>query len=106
VLGQVNHPGALQLDSNTTLPKLIAEAGGITQLAGRNPGIEIVSSSTGKSRVVPFKALLEPGTLDLTLRSGDVIFVTESGFNQGAYVLEKLSPLVTMFTAAVLLKNP
>jgi len=106
VLGQVNHPGALQLDSNTTLPKLIAEAGGITQLAGRNPNIEIVSTATGKSRAIPFKSLLQPGSLDLTLRSGDVIFVTESGFNQASYVIEKLSPLVTMFTAAVLLNHP
>ena len=103
VLGQVSHPGALQLDNNTTLPKLLAQAGGVTQLAGRNPSVQIISSSTGTSRVIPFKSLLQPGPLDVTLRSGDIIFVTESGFNQMAYVIEKLSPLVTMFTTAAFL---
>jgi polysaccharide export outer membrane protein len=105
VLGQVGHPGALLLDNNTTLPKLIAEAGGITQLAGRNPNIEIISPSTGKTRVIPFRSLLAPGSLELTLKSGDLIYVTESGFNQFSYVVEKLSPLVTMFTTAALLNN-
>jgi polysaccharide export outer membrane protein len=105
VLGQVGHPGALLLDNNTTLQKLIAEAGGITQLAGRNPNIEIISPATGKSRVIAFKSLLEPGSLDVTLKSGDLIYVTESGFNQFSYVVEKLSPLVTMFTTAALLNN-
>jgi polysaccharide export outer membrane protein len=105
VLGQVSHPGALLLDNNTTLPKLLAEAGGITQLAGRNPTIEVISPSTGKSRMIPFKALLQPGSLEVTLKSGDVIFVTESGFNSATYVLERLSPLLSIFTTAALLGN-
>ena len=103
LLGQVNHPGALPLDSNTTLPKLLAQAGGITPLAGKNPSIEVISPSTGKTRVVSFKNLLQPGSLDLTFGSGDVIFVTESGFNQFSYVLEKVSPLINLFTTAALL---
>lgn len=102
VLGEVQHPGALQLDSNTTLPKLLAEAGGLTQLAGHNPDIQIIQPSTGSTRVIPFKALLQPGKLDLTLKSGDVVYIPQSGFNRATYVLERLSPLVTMFTAAVL----
>ncbi len=100
VLGQVAHPGALQLESNATLSKLIAEAGGITLQAGRNPDIRIYQASTGSIRVIPFKAMLGPARLDLTLKSGDVIFVPESGFNAATYVLERLSPLVTIFTAA------
>jgi polysaccharide export outer membrane protein len=103
VLGQVGHPGALQLDNNTTLAKLLAEAGGITSLAGKNPSIEVVSPATGQKRIVPFKALLQPGPVDVTLKSGDVVFVTESGFNQASYVLDKLSPLVTLFTAGAFL---
>jgi len=103
VLGQVAHPGALLLDRNTTLTKLIAEAGGITQLAGRNPNIQVVSKSDGKSRIIPFKALLQPGPLDVTLKSGDVIYVMESGFNSATYVLERLSPLISIFTTAAFL---
>ena len=105
VLGQVNHPGALQLDNNTTLQKLLAEAGGLTVLAGQNPTIQIVSAATGKSRSIPFNTLLQPNASDLTLRSGDVVFVTESGFNKFAYALEKLSPLVSIFTTAAILNR-
>lgn len=103
VLGQVSHPGALLLDRNTTLTKLLAQAGGITQLAGKNPNIQVVSKADGKSRIVQFKTLLQPGELDLTLKSGDVIYVMESGFNSAAYVLEKLSPLISIFTTGALL---
>lgn len=103
VLGQVAHPGALLLDRNTTLTKLLAEAGGLTQLAGRNPSIQVVSRSDGKSRIIPFKALLQPGPLDLTLKSGDVIYVMESGFNSATYVLERVSPLISIFSTAALL---
>jgi polysaccharide biosynthesis/export protein len=103
VLGQVNHPGALQLDNSTTLQKLLAEAGGVTLLAGQNPNIEIVSPSTGKTRVIPFNKLLQPGSLDLSLASGDIVFVSESGFNKFTYALERLSPLVSIFTTAALL---
>ena len=102
VMGQVQHPGAMQLDSNTTLSKLLAEAGGLTELAGKNPNIQVVQPSTGKSRMIPLKAILQPGSLDLTLKSGDIVYVSESGFNQATYVLQRLSPLVTMFTAAAL----
>lgn len=106
VLGQVNHPGALQLDNNTTLQKLLAEAGGLSVTAGQNPAIQIVSAATGKSRSIPFNTLLQPNASDLTLRSGDIVFVTESGFNKFAYVLEKLSPLVNIFTTAALINHP
>ena len=102
ILGQVQHPGALQLESTSTLAKLLAEAGGITQQAGRNPEIQIVQPSTGAVRVVPFKTLLQPAPIDLSLKSGDVIYVPESGFSRFGYGLQQLSPLVTMFTAAAL----
>jgi len=103
VLGQVNHPGALLLDNNTTLQKLLAEAGGLSALAGQNPTIQIVSAATGKSRAISFNTLLQPNASDLTLRSGDVVFVTESGFNKFSYVLEKISPLISLFTTAAIL---
>ena len=100
IMGQVTHPGAFQLESTSTLVKLLAEAGGITLQAGRNPDIEIVQPSTGKTRVVSLNTLLQPGPLDLKLQSGDIVYIPESGFNRFTYGLERLSPLVTMFTAA------
>ncbi len=100
VLGEVAHPGALQLESSSTLAKLIALSGGLTDRAGRYPDIRIIQPSTGKTRVISFKQVLQPGALDLTLQSGDIIYVPESGLNRFGYALEKISPLVTLFTAA------
>jgi polysaccharide export outer membrane protein len=105
LLGQVQHPGALQLDDSSTVAKLISLAGGLTEAAGRNAQIQIISPSTGKTRVVTFRQALQPGALDLTLHSGDVIFVPQSGFNRLAYTIDKLSPLVTMFTASALITH-
>ena len=105
VLGEVTHPGALVLDNASTLPKLIALAGGLTREAGHYPDIQIIQPATGKTRVISFKQVLQPGTLDLTLKSGDIIYVPESGFNRFAYVVEKLSPVVTLFTASALITH-
>lgn len=105
VLGQVQHPGALQLDDTMTLAKLLGLAGGLTAEAGSNPEIQVIQPSTGKKRVIPFRQLLQPGALDLTLHSGDIVFIPKSGFNNAAYVIEKLSPLVTMFTASALITH-
>jgi polysaccharide export outer membrane protein len=106
VLGEVQHPGALQLDNSSTLPKLIALAGGLTPMAGHYPDIQIIQPSTGKTRVISFKQVLQPNTIDLTLQTGDIIYVPQSGFNRAAYVLDKLSPLVTLFTASAFIARP
>jgi polysaccharide export outer membrane protein len=103
VLGQVQHPGALQLDDSMTLAKLLSLSGGLTAEAGKNPQIEIVQTSTGKKRTVTLKDILQPSPMDLTLHSGDIVYVPKSGFNNIAYVFDKLSPLVSMFTASALL---
>jgi polysaccharide export outer membrane protein len=105
VLGQVQHPGAIQLESSSTLTKLIAQAGGITDAAGNNPQIRIISPATGTTRIIPFRQLLQPGPIDLTLKPGDVIFIPQSGFNKFSYVLDKVSPLVSIFTAAAFLEQ-
>ena len=102
ILGAVSHPGTQQLDSSSTLSKLLAEAGGITDKAGRFPDISIIHPSTGKTQVISYKAVLTPKELDLNLLSGDVIFVPQSGFNRAAYTIEKISPLLTLFTVATL----
>jgi polysaccharide export outer membrane protein len=102
MLGQVSHQGAFVLDNNTTLQKLLAEAGGITLQAGANPKISIISPDTGSTRVIEYKSLLQPNALDLTLRSGDIIFVPESRFNKVSYALNQLSPLISVLTVAAL----
>jgi polysaccharide export outer membrane protein len=107
VLGQVNRPGNLRLDPNTTLSDLLAQAGGPTEKAGHNPTIEILhqTGSNGPStkRSITFKELREHKTIDLTLQTGDILYIPESGFNAFGYTFQQLSPLVNLFTVASIL---
>lgn len=109
VLGQVLHPGNERLDSRSTLSQLLADAGGITEKAGRYPDIQIIhrgaNGNPGKTQLVSYKALLDPKPLDLTLQSGDIIFVPQSGLDRAGYVFEKISPIVTLFTASALIAH-
>ena len=105
VLGQVQHPGAIRLEDDTTVAMLLAEAGGLTVQAGKFPNLQVIQPSTGKTRVVPFRALLQPGFIDLTFKSGDILYVPESGFNQASYTFQQISPLLSVFTAAVFFQH-
>ena len=99
VLGEVNHPGAIQLKHNSTLPSMIAEAGGITEKAGNNPEIMIIDPATGSKRPIRFKELLTPtGALEVTLKPGEVVYVPRGGMAKTGYVLQQLSPLTTALT--------
>jgi polysaccharide export outer membrane protein len=101
VLGEVQHPGAIPLAYNSTLASVLAEAGGITDHAGNNPHIQIVDPASGTSRLLSLKDVLNPGkSLEITLRPGQIVFVPKSGFYKASYVLERLSPLVTVATMA------
>ncbi|WP_260705492.1 polysaccharide biosynthesis/export family protein [Edaphobacter flagellatus] len=108
VLGMVVRPGTQRLEKKSTLPQLLAMAGGPTEKAGRYPDIQIIHRGTdttpGKTQVISYKDVLGPKPLDLTLQSGDIIYIPESGFNKLAYSFEKLSPLVNLFTIGALLR--
>lgn len=99
VLGEVNHPGAIQLKHNSTLPSMIAEAGGITEKAGNNPEIMIIDPTSGSKRPIRYKNLLTPtGALEVTLKPGEVVYVPRGGLAKTGYVLQQLSPLTTALT--------
>ena len=101
VLGEVQHPGAIPLAYNSTLASVLAQAGGITDHAGNNPHIQIVDPASGTSRVLSLKDVLNPAkSLEVTLKPGEIVFVPKSGFYRGTYVLERLSPLVTVASMA------
>jgi polysaccharide export outer membrane protein len=101
VLGEVNHPGAVPLMSNSTLAKVLAEAGGITEKAGSKPKIEIVDPSTGTRRTVQFRDLLNPAkSLEVTLKPGEIIFIPQSGFYHATWYLERLNPFAELATLA------
>ena len=107
VLGSVSHPGVLRLDSASTLPRLIAEAGGFSEKAGKYPKIAIIhppnGNAVGAIETVSFRDVIDAKLLRLRLRSGDVLYVPESGFNQAADVLQKVSPLISLVTVGALL---
>jgi polysaccharide export outer membrane protein len=101
VMGEVNHPGPVELNSTSTLSSVLAMAGGITDKAGGDPHVQIVDTKTGASRLIKFKDLLNSSrTLEITLHPGDIIYVPVSGFYRATYFLERLSPLTTLATLA------
>jgi polysaccharide export outer membrane protein len=96
VLGEVQHPGAVQLTSTSTLASVLASAGGFAGPAGNKPHIQIVDPATGVSRIVPFNDLLKPAkSLEVTPKPGEIIFVPQSGLYRATYVLERLNPMIT-----------
>jgi polysaccharide export outer membrane protein len=107
VLGEVSHPGNLHLEPDTTLYDLLAQAGGPTEKAGRNPSIEIIHQNGANGptthRTIAFNTLLHHRSIDLTLQSGDIIYVPESGFNKASYAFQQLSPLFNLVTVGALL---
>jgi polysaccharide export outer membrane protein len=101
VLGEVQHPGAIPLAFNSTLASVLAQAGGITDHAGNNPHIQIVDPVNGSSRVLSLKDLLNPAkSLEVTLHPGEIVYVPKNGFYRATYVLERLSPLVSVASMA------
>jgi polysaccharide export outer membrane protein len=96
VLGQVQHPGAIQLTGTSTLASVVAAAGGFTEPAGNKPHIQIVDPATGTSRIISMNDLLNPAkSLEITPKPGEIIFVPQSGFFRATYVVERLSPVIT-----------
>lgn len=101
VLGEVNHPGAVPLLSNSTLAKVLADAGGITDKAGNKPKVEIVDPSSGTRRTVLFRDLMSPTkTLEVSLKPGDIVYVPQSGFYHATWYLERLNPFAELATLA------
>ena len=108
VLGQVIHPGNLRLESSTTLSDLLAQAGGPTEKAGRNPAIQIIHPATAttpaRTQVIPYKSLLQHhNDSEISFQSGDILYIPESGFNSASYTLQQLAPLVNLVTVAALI---
>ena len=102
VLGEVEHPGPIQLTHGSTLASVLASAGGTTEKAGMRPRIQIVDPSTGKSQTVSMNDVLNPAkTLEITLKPGDIVYVNRSGWYQASYVLERLAPFASLSTMFV-----
>ena len=103
VLGEVGKPGAIRLTNTSTLASVLAEAGGFTGKAGAKPHIQIVDPASGSSRTISFNDVLNPTkSLEITLHPGEIVYVPQSGFYRATYVLERLSPALSVATLAML----
>jgi polysaccharide export outer membrane protein len=103
VLGEVAHPGPVQLSHASTLASVLASAGGTTDKAGLKPRIQIIDPSTGKSRVLSMNDVLNPlKSSEITLKPGQIIYVPRSGWNKATYFMERLAPLTELTTLLVL----
>jgi polysaccharide export outer membrane protein len=101
VMGEVKNPGAITLTSSSTLASVVAQAGGFTELAGRNPHIQVVDPATGTSHAYRLRDVLNPvRTREIQLQPGEIIFVPRSGFAQATYVMQRLTPLFILSNLA------
>jgi polysaccharide export outer membrane protein len=106
VLGEVKNPGEVLLTHNSTLPSVIAEAGGLTDAAG-NARISIIDPQTQKQRFVRFNDLLTPsGVTEVALQPGEVIFVPKRGISKIGYVLTQISPMTSLMSLATIAAAP
>ena len=103
VLGEVKLPGPVVLTHTSTLPSVIAQAGGLTENAGTNATVAIVDPVTQKKRFVKFKELLTPeGVNEVALKPGEIIYVPKSGLASMGFFFQQLSPLTSMASIAAL----
>jgi polysaccharide export outer membrane protein len=102
VLGEVQHPGPVQLTHASTLASILAAAGGTSERAGMKPRIQVVDHVTGKSQMLTMDDVLNPAkSLEITLKPGDIVYVPRSGWYQATYVLERLAPFANLSTMFV-----
>ncbi len=98
VLGEVNSPGRVTLIAPTTLGEILAEAGGITPLAGARIKIrhgadpaapeEEVSYSRSQSNSESASVLVRPGDAVIVPRAG-IIYVLGAVNKPGGYVMQE-----------------
>jgi polysaccharide export outer membrane protein len=101
MMGEFKNPGAVALTRDMSLHQAIAQAGGLTDLAGKN--IEIVQASTGKTVIIPYSQVLTPnGDREVTLHGGDIVAVPKSGLAKISTVMIRLSPLISAATLATI----
>jgi polysaccharide export outer membrane protein len=103
VIGEVNKPGTVPINSSSTLTSVLSMAGGLNESAGNAPNIRIIQPTLNKEITVPYKQLLSlSGQKEFAIHPGDVIVINKSGFYKATYVLQRISPIATMVSLAAL----
>ena len=107
VLGEVRNPGAIPLTPESTLPSVLAQAGGLSDGAGSSPNVNIIEKTNNTTRIVPWKQLMTPtGIAEVKLQPGDVIIIPRTGFYKATYFLQRLSPITSLLTLGTLAGLP
>jgi polysaccharide biosynthesis/export protein len=107
VLGEVRSPGAIPLTPESTLPSVLAQAGGLGEGAGSSPNVQIIEKSNNTSRIIPWKELMTPaGISEVRLQPGDVIVVPKSGFYKVTYFMQRVSPITSLLTLGLAVGAP
>ncbi len=107
VIGEVVHPGMVQLQDGSNLIEMLTEAGGIlTDKSGRLPKIQIIHEYDRSVEIVPYEDVLLSKKINLALQTGDIIYVPESKFSRVAVTFEKISPLLGVATIATIIDHP
>lgn len=82
VLGNVRHPGIIELNGSITFLELISKSGGLEKDAGDTATIQR-ESIDGKKEVivVDLRALIEKGNIsqNVNINDGDTVFISKSG---------------------------
>ncbi len=104
VLGEVQHPGAVQLSPDMTLASVLALAGGINKHAGLGSHIHVYDPHTGKTVEVPFKDLLHASgrAAEVELHAGDVIYIPSTKMSKMTTMINQFNPLTSLFTLIAL----
>ncbi|HEX3047250.1 MAG TPA: polysaccharide biosynthesis/export family protein [Bacillota bacterium] len=94
VLGEVNHPGAYELEKEPNLLAAIGMAGGYTRYAVKR-SVHVVHKATGQYVQANLDALLKKGDLtqNYELGEGDVVYLTRNGISFVDDVLPYISAL-------------
>src|SRR5277367_3993192 len=102
VLGEVRNPGAIPLTPESTLPSVLAQAGGLGEGAGGSPNVTIIEKSASTTRVIPWKQLMTPtGIAEVRLQPGDVIVIPRSGMYKVTYFLQRISPMTSLLSLGI-----
>ena len=81
ILGQVVHPGLIELQGPTTLLELISKAGGMKEAAGETATIKRMVGGKQKTITVDLNALIEQGdtTKNIPIHGGDTVSISKKG---------------------------
>jgi polysaccharide export outer membrane protein len=100
VLGEVHKPGAYQLSPDMSFLDALSLAGGPTPDAAQGK-LHLVRTGEHLEQDIDFGEFLAGSPdLNFALEEGDILWVPPNGLAKVGYVLQKLSPVTTLFIFA------